>query len=115
MPFRFFRFSNAALQSQNLMTRARRPHRAMAAVPGGFAMGNGETRAGAISYGVQMYALKGEDKFVAVPDVYGEAGNLPPSASRAKAERGARAAGAAGAAFEEDEGDFDAARSGDFL
>ena len=42
----------------------------MAAVPGGFAMGDGETRAGAISYAVQMYALKGEDKFVAVPDVF---------------------------------------------
>ena len=78
-------------------------------------MGNGETHAGAISYAVQMYALKGEDKFVAVPDVYCETGNLPPSASRAKAERGARAAGAAGAAVEEDAGDFDPARSGDFL
>ena len=87
----------------------------MAAVPGGFAMCDGETRAGTISYAVQMYALKGEDKFVAVPDVYGETGNLPPSASRAKAKRGVRAAGAAGAAGEEDEEDFDAARSGDLL
>jgi hypothetical protein len=87
----------------------------MAAVPGGFAMGGGETRAGAISYAVQMYALKGEDKFVAVPDVYGETGNLPPSARRAKAKRDARAAGAASAAGAEDEEDFDAARSGDFL
>ena len=78
-------------------------------------MGGGETRAGAISYAVQMYALKGEDKFVAVPDVYGETGNLPPSARRAKAKRDARAAGAASAAGEEDEEDFDAARSGDFL
>ena len=78
-------------------------------------MGGGETRADAISYAVQMYALKGEDKFVAVPDVYGETGNLPPSARRAKAKRDARAAGAASAAGAEDEEDFDAARSGDFL
>ena len=87
----------------------------MAAVPGGFAMGDGETRAGAISYAVQMYALKGEDKFVAVPDVFCETGDRPPSARRAKAKRGARAAGASGAADEEDAEDFDAARSGDFL
>ena len=91
------------------------PDRAMAAVPGGFAMGDGETRAGAISYAVQMYALKGEDKFVAVPDVFCETGDRPPSARRAKAKRGARAAGASGAADEEDAEDFDAARSGDFL
>ena len=87
----------------------------MAAVPGGFAMGDGETRAGAISYAVQMYAPKGEDKFVAVPDVFCETGDRPPSARRAKAKRGARAAGASGAADEEDAEDFDAARSGDFL
>ena len=78
-------------------------------------MGDGETRAGAISYAVQMYALKGEDKFVAVPDVFCETGDRPPSARRAKAKRGARAAGASGAADEEDAEDFDAARSGDFL
>ena len=92
------------------------PDRAMAAVPGGFAMGDGETRAGAISYAVQMYALKGEDKFVAVPDVFCETGDRPPSARGApKPSARARAAGASGAADEEDAEDFDAARSGDFL
>ena len=97
----------------------------MAAVSGGFAMGGGDLRAGAITYAVQMYALKGEDKFVAVPDVLNETtggGGAGGKRRNLNVKRGsgsrADATTSTTAAAADDDDDFlsfDDPRSGDFL
>ena len=93
----------------------------MAAVSGGFAMDGGESREGAITYAVQMYALKGEDKFVAVPDVFSETNNPSDKSAtrRNKARRTSRVntngANNLNPLDDDDEDSFDEQRSGDFL